>query len=547
MKKIIIALIMFGFVFALTSCDFLNNLTTKNSTSDTSTEVTYSSTDSNTISESSTDIITSTLISDDTSTTSVTLITSSTTTTTTEQISTFTTTTESITTTETEIITTTTLEEQTTTSSSESGGLITNAEFDLIQDVLPTVGIPASGEAKVIVFVVDFPDKLITDDAKVLSDTNLAFNGNSEDLVYESLNSYYLKSSYNKLNLSADIFGVYTAKNNSTYYETLNTQFYATDPQTGEYLYPDATHPDSDLIFEILTQYDSQINYSDYDANNDGYIDGVYVIYNHEISYESGSDLWWAYQYYYYYEDSFDGVAPNYYVWSGLDFFYEGEEPLNARTIIHETGHMLGLEDYYDYYPDDFYNSGGLGTFMMDYNVGDHDAFSKLLLGWINPIIIETSATVDILPLASSGDVLLIIDEWKGTIFDEYLLVIYYTPEMLNELDKSYIFTEPGILVFHVSAAIDNGYNTDSYYYSIFNNNNTDSVNKLLKIIEADMGNDIEKYAIAEDTDLFQVGDIFNYNIHSDYSWYDGNNMNFFIEVVSLDVNKATIKIDFLS
>ncbi|MDD4070661.1 MAG: hypothetical protein PHF05_09500, partial [Candidatus Izemoplasmatales bacterium] len=307
MKKIIIALIMFGFVFALTSCDFLNNLTTKNSTSDTSTEVTYSSTDSNTISESSTDIITSNLISDDTSTTSVTLITSSTTTTTTEQISTFTTTTESITTTETEIITTTTLEEQTTTSSSESGGLITNAEYDLIQDVLPTVGIPASGEAKVIVFVVDFPDKLITDDAKVLSDTNLAFNGNSEDLVYESLNSYYLKSSYNKLNLSADIFGVYTAKNNSTYYETLNTQFYATDPQTGEYLYPDATHPDSDLIFEILTQYDSQINYSDYDTNNDGYIDGVYVIYNHEISYESGSDLWWAYQYYYYYEDSFDG------------------------------------------------------------------------------------------------------------------------------------------------------------------------------------------------------------------------------------------------
>jgi len=417
--------------------------------------------------------------------------------------------------------------------------------YSLLQDELDYIGIPAIGDVKILVFVVDFPDNLIADSNQVLADVELAFNGQSQDLTFESLRSYYQKSSYNKLNLTADIFGVYTTELTASDYEIANDQFYATDPVTGEYLYPDATHPDSDIIFEVLSYYDDVIDYRDYDSNNDGFIDGIYIMYNHEISYVSGSDLWWAYQYYYYYQDSFDGVSPDYYVWSGIDFFDEGNEGVNARTIIHETGHMLGLEDYYDYYPDDSVNSGGLGTFMMDYTIGDHDAFSKILLGWITPIVIEKSMTIDILPHIENGDVLLIIDEWQNTIFDEYLLIMFYTPEGLNELDSDYIFTIPGIIIFHISAQIDDGYNPNYYYYSIFNNNNTDSPNKLIKIIEADMGNDIDKYAIVEDSDLFQPGMIFGDNIHENYRWYDGSLINLTINIISLDGGFAAIEINF--
>ena len=48
-----------------------------------------------------------------------------------------------------------------------------------------------------------------------------------------------------------------------------------------------------------------------------------------------------------------DGVKPNCFVWAGTEFFEEGIDNINARTVIHETGHMLGLEDYYDYYDGD--------------------------------------------------------------------------------------------------------------------------------------------------------------------------------------------------
>jgi hypothetical protein len=206
---------------------------------------------------------------------------------------------------------------------------------------------------------------------------------------------------------------------------------------------------------------------------------------------------------------------------------------------------MLGLEDYYDYYPDDLINSGGLGTFMMDYTIGDHDAFSKILLGWITPIVIEESMTVDISKHVENGDVLLIIDNWENTIFDEYLLVSYYSPEGLNELDKNYIFTQPGIIIFHVSAAIDDGYNPDLYYYSIFNNNNTDTEDKLLKIVEADMGDDIEKYEVVEDSDLFLINDSLGDSVYSDYTWYTNIPIDLIITIENIDDNQATIEIVF--
>ncbi len=514
MKKIFIFLFIIILNVSLAACDFIS--TTQTSPTTISTEISSEESSSLTTSissASSTTAQTTTSVSNSQITTEEITSTESTTevSTTTELITTQTTTSQSTTTTTTsETTTTTTTTTHTTETTTESTTTQGNLPFipegyNLLQDELEEIGIPATGDVKVLVFVVDFSDSAMTDAAQKLLDVNLAFNGSSNDLVYESLNSYYLKSSFGKLNITADIFGVYRASQPAQYYE---------DNYEDSYV-------ESDLIFEILTYYDDQINFTDYDANNDGFIDGIYIIYNYPVSYDSGSDLWWAYQYYYLYNDLFDGMNPNFYTWSGMEFFYENNEPVNARTIIHETGHMLGLEDYYDYYPYDNFNKGGLGTYMMDYTLGDHDPFSKILLGWITPLVVDKTMTVDIMPHIENGEVLLIIDEWNNTIFDEYLLVAYYTPEGLNELDQEYIFTIPGIVIFHISAAIDNGYNPDSYYYSIFNNNNTDSFDKLIKIIEADMGGDIEVSEIVENSDLFQTGDILGQNIYPNYKWYN--------------------------
>ncbi len=455
------------------------------------------------------------------------------------------------------LTTTTTTTTQTTTSttqttiSTEDGVPFIPTDYTLLQDELDVIGIPSTGEVKVLVFAVDFVDFPSASSNITIEDIDTAFNGDSAELTYESLNSYYDKSSYGQLDLTADIYGFYRASQPASYYEDEYDKLWATD-QYGNWLYDDdeVTYPDSDLIYELLQYYDDQIDYSDYDSNGDGYIDGVYVVYTHPVSYLNGSDLWWAYQDVYIYEgDVFDGVEPYYFVWSGTEFFEEGSDNINARTIIHESGHMMGLDDYYDYYDADIYhNSGGLGgADMMDYAVGDHGAFSKLILGWIRPIVVETSMTVDIRPFLEAGEVILLTEHWNGTIFDEYLLISYFVPEGLNDDDPTYLFSTEGIVIYHVSAKIGNGYDENSYYYSIFNYNNTDTVHKLIKIIEADMDGDIDRYSDAENSDLFQEGDILGSNIYSTYKWYDNTALGITIEIVSITSDSAEITITFIN
>lgn len=462
-------------------------------------------------------------------------------------------TTDTTTTQTTKMITTTQTTETTTvptTTKVEQNQPFQPEGYSLLHDELDSVGIPSSGNVKVLVFAVDFSDYTALSSGVTISDINNAFNGTSQSTQYESLNSYYKKSSYNQLNLSADIFGFYRASKPSTYYEDEYEKAYAWDEVNNDYLYgeDEITYPDSDIIYELLTYYNNQINYQDYDANNDGKIDGIYIIYTAPVSYEYGSDFWWAYQdYYAYYDDKFDLVEPNYFCWSGTDFLLEGDGGINAKTLIHETGHMLGLEDYYDYATEDSYNSGGLGgADMMDNTVGDHNPFSKLLLGWIRPFVVTENMEVSLTPFINSGDTLLIINRWNDTIFDEYLLITFYTPTDLNYLDRDEIFSISGILIYHIDAKKGNSNPDSNYPSTIFTYNNTDSSHKLISIIEADQDNDIIKKSDAENSDLFQPGSVFKENIYPNYEWYNNSiEMNFTIQIVSISSDLSTIKIDF--
>ncbi len=511
-KKLSAVIIMFLFVFAFVSCDFLSSAST---TSNISTEA-----------------ITTTAI---------------TSTTTSIQTTTEITTTEAITTTEEQTTTELTTTEATTTTVNTAEPFYPTG-YSLLQDELDYVGIPSMGDVNVLVFAVDFSDYPNDSYGISLNDLEIAFNGESSDLDYESLKSFYQKSSFNKLNLNADIYGYYTAEHPSSYYEDLYDKYWAVDPITGEWLYDEteSSLSDSDIINEVLTYYDDQIDYSQYDSNDDGFIDGIYIIYTHPVSWSSGSDLWWSYQYYYAYNnETFDGMMAYYFSWIGSEFFTHTNDDIDARALIHETGHMMGLEDYYDYDTNDVNNnSGGLGgADMMDSNTGDHGPFSKILLGWITPLVIEEPMTVDLLSYEDTGEVLLLTSHWNNTIFDEYLLIMFYTPTGLYEQDAYNYFSSRGVLIYHVSAAIDNGYDVNSAYYSIFNNNNTDSKNKLIDIIEADMNNYIDLRSQLQYSDLFMPGDALGGNVYGNYQWYTGVYLQFIVDIISIDEDSVIIDI----
>lgn len=544
-KKILTLFILLAVTFILSSCDFFKGLTTTGLATEDTTIV--STTTKVTTDDTITNIETTQTPTTSEPTTTTSPQTTTEATTTTQQ----TTTTEQTTTTApTTTQPTTTTEQTTTTTTQLSQEPFYPSGYSLLQDEKSYIGIPATGDVKVLVFAVDFSDYPSDQYGISLDDLNIAFNGDSSQLDFESLQSFYQKSSFDQLNITADVHGYYRANEPSTYYQDLYDKYWATDPNTGEWLYDDteSSLSDSDIIQEVLNYYDAEIDYSQYDANGDGYIDGIYIIYTHPVSWNDGSDLWWAYQYYYAYNnDTFDGMYADYYVWSGSEFFTYSSDAIDARTIIHETGHMLGLEDYYDYDTSDANNnSGGLGgADMMDATHGDHGPFSKILLGWITPLVVENPAQVDLSAYENTGEVILLTDHWNNTIFDEYLLISFYTPSGLYEADTDYYFSIQGVLIYHVNAAIDNGYDSSLGYYSMYNNNNTDTPDKLISIVEADSNDFIERFDRLQNTDLFLPGYNLGGNVYPNFQWDSGEYFPYIVSIESIISGEVIIDITY--
>lgn len=426
--------------------------------------------------------------------------------------------------------------------------------FSKLNDGCLANGIPSVGSPKILVIPVEFKDTSLSSLGVSRTDIEKGFFGTSADTGWESLASYYEKSSYGALKLSGTVLPTYKAKNNASYYNNL---------------YKRNSEGDIDILEEVLNYYDSTIDFSQYDYNNDGFIDGIYLVYAHKQDYEDDT-LWWAWQNWATYMElttKYDGKKANYYMWASAGFILEGIDcgdgydkfdyeamyssslKLNMHTFIHETGHMFGLDDYYDY--SDVYNvgpKGGLGgADIMDYTVGDHCPFSKMMLGWVNPIIVLDTVTLEIASFTETGQCIMIPKGFTNNgYFDEYLTIDLYTPTGLNELDSDYLFTKTAVRIMQIDATFN--YNFDlNNDRSAFKYNNSDTAHKQIRYIEANGTFDIEKNdeTYADDNDLFDAGDYFEVSNSKwkNLKWYDNTTMNFRISIDKIVNGVATITI----
>ncbi len=198
----------------------------------------------------------------------------------------------------------------------------------------------------------------------------------------------------------------------------------------------------------------------EFDSDDDGYIDLIWNVYAYP--YTSGdTSFWWAYVTYTTNAPAKEGEAPNVktLAWASTNFMSEGSNGYESRTFIHETGHTLGLDDYYDYNKE-WSPAGGID--YMDQNIGDHNSYSKFAYGWVNPWVIRESdleggkvADITLRLASSSGDCLVLASpNYNNTAFDEYFMVELVGPHGLCEKDYPLEggFTEDGIRIWHVDA-----------------------------------------------------------------------------------------------
>jgi M6 family metalloprotease-like protein len=322
-----------------------------------------------------------------------------------------------------------------------------------------------TGTEKVLVIPVEFTDYPFASSSygdQYPDAINRVFNGkgSAETGYWESVASFYAKSSLGQLTLSFEIAPVY-----------------ATGLSTSDLL---STYGASAQYFASVSMAQKAVDFyagkygvgstKKFDGDNDGYVDAVWLIYSapdfSKVSYHlPGSDLFWAFCT----DDvsssaNFTTPTLHSYGWASLDFMETGTSAPNvdAHTLIHETGHLLSLPDYYSYDINTSVATGPEGGLtMMDLNIGDIDSFSKIALGWANPYVVSEDCTVTIKPNASSGDCILLADHWNGTAFDEYLLFDLQTAIGVNQLDSSAsydyrpaYFSNPGVRLYHVDARL---------------------------------------------------------------------------------------------
>ena len=208
------------------------------------------------------------------------------------------------------------------------------------------------------------------------------------DLMYNastnSLNKYFKDNSYNLFCVTGNTTSkFYTASYSEAYYGTY------------EFEYKSGYGNTLDLALEALKAADADIDFTDYDQNNDGDVDHVLIVHagkddanDADGTGPSGDPQMWSHAVHGTgFTDKFDGKNVTDYTMLSED------DPVGV--FVHEFGHDLGLPDLYD---TDYTTDGGCGFWELmasgSWNNGGKTpsqlgAWCKKELGWLAPTLIN--------------------------------------------------------------------------------------------------------------------------------------------------------------
>ena len=262
-------------------------------------------------------------------------------------------------------------------------------------------------------------------------------------LVNGSIRDYFVAQSYGKFAIDFDVKGPYTAKNKYAYYGR-NVDY-------GGVSFDDRPY---ELIIEACKAADPEVDFKDYDWDEDGEVDQVYVVYagHGEASYDDPELIWP-------HESIISGHtgAPLTLQGMTIDTYACGNELdssdriFGIGTICHEFSHCLGLPDVYDIeYSGETETPGQFD--LMDagnYN-GDgwypagYSAFERMFCGWLEPRRVGSVADVgELQPLHLHPDAA-IIEQFEGST--NYYLVENRVKESWDKFLPSH-----GLIAWHIN------------------------------------------------------------------------------------------------
>ena len=315
---------------------------------------------------------------------------------------------------------------------------------------------PTIGEVHSLVILVQFAD---TKFSTVGSDAHQFFNNmlNEPGFTYSngangSARDFYLNSSNGRFQPQFDVIGPVTLPEKYSYYGA-NQGSSVDNPVRLE-----------EFVREACKLADPSVDFSQYDHNQDGYIDNIYFFYAGKGEADSGDgNAIWPHSAYY--SDiasqagtaqtslKLDGVEVGNYTCSNeINGTIITPQPAGIGTFVHEFGHVLGLADHYDV-------NYGITTFAPGYfdtmaqasynNNGNtpaaFSAYERACLGWIDLTVLKNGVdTLNVLPDLNDSNKAYVVPV-GGTNDQEYFI-------MENRQQKGWDAFIPGhgMLLWHI-------------------------------------------------------------------------------------------------
>lgn len=257
---------------------------------------------------------------------------------------------------------------------------------------------PHKGKIKSLVILVQYQDvKFNLSDPQAYFSNMLNKDGFNEWSGTGSAHDFFMSNSNGQFDPQFDVFGPYTLSGKMSYYG-------------GNDAYGDDQRPEQ-MVVESCRGLDSQINFADYDMDNDGYVDNVFIFYAGRGEASGGTkDSVWPHAYYLRGTNSvitLDGKKIDSY---GCSNEWEGTRPDGVGTFVHEFSHIMGLPDLY---ATDYSESVTPGSYSaMDYgpynNNGctppNYSMYERNALQWTEPTVLKPGMQVSMGNLADTNE-----------------------------------------------------------------------------------------------------------------------------------------------
>lgn len=315
---------------------------------------------------------------------------------------------------------------------------------------------PTIGEVHSLVILVQFAD---TKFSTVGSDAHQFFNNmlNEPGFTYSngangSARDFYLNSSNGRFQPQFDVIGPVTLPEKYSYYGA-NQGSSVDNPARLE-----------QFVREACTLADPLVDFSQYDHNQDGYIDNIYFFYAGKGEADSGDgNAIWPHSAYY--SDmakdaglsetslKLNGVEVGNYTCSNeINGTLITPQPAGIGTFVHEFGHVLGLADHYDVnYGMTTFAPGSFDTMAQaSYNNNGNtpaafSAYERACLGWLDLTVLKDGVdSLNVLPDLNDSNKAYVVPV-GGTDDEEYFI-------MENRQKKGWDAFIPGhgMLLWHI-------------------------------------------------------------------------------------------------